>query len=167
MHKPDWNKLVELHTLSLTSLTMSRYGRPGFTISMSAPSLTSRSCRSKRSKAWSPTSAFSLTPAAQMYTHKPTHHSSNGEPPRSRGQLIAASVPKRRLWLRGIPEYKHSREVELIFTSKRCFSLLSTSQIPERMLTWRGRNNKTQTLRCSSARKPGGEHGKSEAACYF
>lgn len=37
-----------LLTLSLTSLTMSRYGRPGFTISMSAPSLTSRSCSAEQ-----------------------------------------------------------------------------------------------------------------------
>lgn len=99
--------IVCLRTLSFTALTMSRYGRPGFTISMSAPSLTSRSCnKEQRGFYGSLPLNRDQTPARAIES---THHSPNGESSCSRGQLIAASIPKRRFGLGSISVYRHIR----------------------------------------------------------
>lgn len=96
-----------------------------------------------------------------MYTHKWTYHSANGESPGSRRQLIAASVPKRRFGLCSISVYKHSTELQSILTHSHTVSLICLHLIQQRrLLTWKARNNKRQTLHCSSALTPGGGEEK-------
>lgn len=117
---------------------MSRYGRPGFTISISAPSLTSRSCRTDLQ--WD----LQQTPVnPNVHTHKATYHSSNGESSGSGRQLIAASVPKRRLWLCSVSVYTDSLSFslnqfkELFDWSVNTWSC--STHLPERPVITRGK----------------------------
>ena len=88
-----------LHTLSFVSLTMSRYGIPGFTIRMSAPSFTSRSWRIGQGHHGVWLSGCGHVIVGRGHTiHRwwggPTYNSSHGQPPGPWGKLVTLAVPK-------------------------------------------------------------------------